>query len=207
MGVKIDPPAGDSRRLVECAKNVDVPGTDFLQSRHSNSNARRRKAIQFGGQGDCPAEMMLWVNSWIGNLFSDMEGPDETSSSGHASDGGYWNWQDVREIEEGLQPLGGHPEGTQCGELKVIFYIHPQLLSSLSLFFQYLDKKRIHFPRFFFISNDELLEILSETKDPLKIQIYLAKCFAGIAKLNFSENFSVESIQSTEVVIFVFIHS
>lgn len=35
----------------------------------------------------------------------------------------------------------------------------------------------------------------------------MAKCFAGITKLNFSENFSVESIQSTEVVIFVFIHS
>ena len=63
---------------------------------------------------------------------------------------------------------------------------------------KYLSAKREEFPRFYFLSDEELLEILSKAKDPTLVTKYMKKCFEAIEYIEFNKSKEVINMKSSE---------
>ncbi|XP_076454460.1 dynein axonemal heavy chain 2-like [Babylonia areolata] len=75
-----------------------------------------------------------------------------------------------------------------AGQLEQLNQMNKQLEDIQKSLDVYLETKRQIFPRFYFISNDDLLEILGQSKNPEAIQPHLKKCFDNIKSLKLSTN-------------------
>ena len=83
----------------------------------------------------------------------------------------------------------------QEGLLDMLVRFHKELDIIQKSLEDYLQTKRKAFPRFYFLSNDELLKILSNTRQPRLVNDYLSKCFDGIKCVNFISESSNEIIE------------
>ena len=63
---------------------------------------------------------------------------------------------------------------------------------------EYLERKRGNFARFYFLSDGELLEILSQTKEVRRVRSHLRKVFEAIADLEFKPNDDMVAMMSVE---------
>ena len=54
--------------------------------------------------------------------------------------------------------------------------------------YDYLEQKKKAFPRFYFVANQALLNVLSNGNRPLKVAEYMGDCFDGVRTLDFSKD-------------------
>lgn len=52
---------------------------------------------------------------------------------------------------------------------------------------EYLERERTSFPRFYFVGDEDLLEIIGNSKNVQRLQKHFKKMFAGIASILLSE--------------------
>jgi len=76
--------------------------------------------------------------------------------------------------------IGDTPDVSLLNELNAMDSNLERIQKSLD---DYLESKRQMFPRFYFLSNDDLLQILGQAKEPQNIQPHLKGMFEGIKKL------------------------
>ncbi|KAK4543545.1 hypothetical protein LTR36_005440 [Oleoguttula mirabilis] len=63
---------------------------------------------------------------------------------------------------------------------------------------EYLEKERVAFPRFYFVGDEDLLEIIGNSNDTARIAKHLRKMFAGISGLVMDEEANILGLTSKE---------
>ena len=64
---------------------------------------------------------------------------------------------------------------------------------------EYLERERSSFPRFYFVGDEDLLEIIGNSKDILRIMKHLKKMFAGISTVSLDEGLTqIQGMASRE---------
>ncbi|XP_075307002.1 dynein axonemal heavy chain 2 [Odontesthes bonariensis] len=129
-------------------------------------------------------EMVLTVQrNWIylENIFQGKDIRDQLPHECKEFEGISANWKTIMDrMHKNNNALKGthHP-----GLLETMSEMSERLEEILKALDMYLETKRQIFPRFYFLSNDDVLEILGQSQNPEAMQPHLKKCFDNIKSL------------------------
>jgi dynein heavy chain len=89
--------------------------------------------------------------------------------------------------------------GTRPGLLEM-FQKHNENLDVIQKNLElYLEQKRLGFPRFYFLGDDDLLDILSQSKNPEAVQPHMGKMFDAMKEMKFGADAEVFGFVSNEL--------
>nr|XP_015801752.2 dynein axonemal heavy chain 2 [Nothobranchius furzeri] len=129
-------------------------------------------------------EMILTVQrNWIylENIFSGIEKGNQLPHGYKKFKGVSASWKTVMShLQKERNALQGTHHPGLLDSLSDMNTCLEEILKSLDV---YLETKRQIFPRFYFMSNDDMLKILGLSKNPKAMQPHMEKCFGSIKSL------------------------
>ncbi|XP_041842513.1 dynein heavy chain 2, axonemal [Melanotaenia boesemani] len=134
-------------------------------------------------------EMILTVQrNWIylENIFQGKDIRDQLPQECKEFEGVCVSWKTIMDhLHKNNNALRGthHP-----GLLETLTQMSCKLEEILKALDMYLETKRQIFPRFYFLSNDDVLEILGQSQYPKAMQPHLKKCFDNIKSLHIDKS-------------------
>lgn len=95
----------------------------------------------------------------------------------------------------------------KSGLIEYLRYLEPELADCERALNAYLETKRLAYPRFFFISTADLLDILSNATDPIYVGKHLSKLYDSLAKIRYRDEskqaYAMDSKENGEQVAFL----
>lgn len=104
----------------------------------------------------------------------------------------------MKDINDNFRTILSKIKATDYSQMSNLEKIHNELEVLEKKLISYLERKRKTFPRFYFISNDDLIEILSQAKDFEKVQGHLNKLFDAIKKISIEPTGLIIAMESPE---------
>ncbi|RLN47693.1 hypothetical protein BBJ29_000554 [Phytophthora kernoviae] len=148
---------------------------------------------------------LLWSDLNVDELMEEIDGLERHRQRLFSSTRSVKGWSVYDHLEQKLRqmtvilPLVKHLHSPAMRRETVLHDLQVELEICQKALNQYLDGKKDIFPRFYFVSNASLLEILSNGNFPPRIQPHFGNCFDGIQSFEFTNvHPTVESGSSGE---------